>query len=356
MRVLVTGGAGFIGSHVVEAFVAAGDDVVVLDALLPSVHGNGASIEAPDGVETIRGDIRDRPTIERALRGVDVVCHQAAMVGLGKDIADLPDYVGHNDLGTAVLLAAMASAGVRSLVLASSMVVYGEGRYRCSCRRNRAGAGHAKPATLQPDASNPGALDAASHSRSSLSTKTPRSIPETSTPQRKSPRSFSRRHGRAKPPQACARCATTTCTARACLVTRPTQVWPRCSARNSPPVGRRACSKTADNSETSCTSPTSLGRTCSRAAAKRREFRAYNIASGTPCTIGEVATALASAAGGPAPITTGQYRLGDVRHIVADPSRAREELGFHAEISWPAGIQEFATQPMRATNTRGPKP
>ncbi len=85
---------------------------------------------------------------------------------------------------------------------------------------------------------------------------------------------------------------------------------------------------------------------------QRREFRAYNIASGTPCTIGEVATALASAADGPPPITTGQYRLGDVRHIVADPSRARDELGFNAEISWREGIQEFATQPMRAANTQ----
>jgi len=87
---------------------------------------------------------------------------------------------------------------------------------------------------------------------------------------------------------------------------------------------------------------------------QRREFRAYNIASGTPCTIGEVATALASAADGPPPITTGDYRLGDARHIVADPSRARDELSFSAEVIWPEGIQDFATQPMRAPGaTRG---
>ena len=90
-RVVVTGGAGFIGSHIVEAFVAAGDDVVVLDALLPSVHGIGASteaIDAPPGVVKIHGDVRDRSTVERALRGVDVVCHQAAMVGLGDSAHD----------------------------------------------------------------------------------------------------------------------------------------------------------------------------------------------------------------------------------------------------------------------------
>ena len=84
---------------------------------------------------------------------------------------------------------------------------------------------------------------------------------------------------------------------------------------------------------------------------QRREFRAYNIASGTPCTIGEVATALASAADGPPPITTGDYRLGDARHIVADPSRARDELNFSADVMWPEGIREFASHPMRAPAT-----
>src|SRR6185503_8070970 len=74
---------------------------------------------------------RDRPAVAACLTGVDVVVHQAAMVGLGVDLDDLPEYVGCNDLGTAVLLAEMAAAGVRRLVLASSMVVYGEGAYAC---------------------------------------------------------------------------------------------------------------------------------------------------------------------------------------------------------------------------------
>jgi dTDP-L-rhamnose 4-epimerase len=79
-----------------------------------------------------------------------------------------------------------------------------------------------------------------------------------------------------------------------------------------------------------------------------RGFRAYNIASGTPSTIGDVATALASAANGPPPIATGEYRLGDVRHIVADPTRASDELNFTANVMWPEGMREFATQSMRA--------
>jgi dTDP-L-rhamnose 4-epimerase len=132
MLILVTGGAGFIGSHIVSAFTGAGHEVRVLDALLPAAHRTPPPV--PDGVNWRHADVRDRGAVVDALRGVDAVCHQAAMVGLGKDFADAPDYVGCNDLGTAVLLAGMAAAGVRRLVLASSMVVYGEGRYECAQR------------------------------------------------------------------------------------------------------------------------------------------------------------------------------------------------------------------------------
>ena len=113
MVVLVTGGAGFVGSHVVEALAGAGHDVRVLDL-------------------RAGGDVRDPDVVRRAVAGVDHVCHQAAMVGLGTDIGDIADYVSHNDLGTAVLLRALARRRFAGrLVLASSMVVYGEGRYRC---------------------------------------------------------------------------------------------------------------------------------------------------------------------------------------------------------------------------------
>src|SRR5688500_4335775 len=103
MRVLVTGGAGFIGSHVADELLAMGHEVRVLDLLHPAAHE-----EAPTyldaRVEMIEGDVRDAPTVRAALDGVDHISHQAAMVGLGVDVGDIADYVAHNDLGTAVLL------------------------------------------------------------------------------------------------------------------------------------------------------------------------------------------------------------------------------------------------------------
>ena len=119
-RVLVTGGAGFVGAHVVQSLLDAGLEPVVFDVQVP--HAD---------VEYVAGDVRDEGAVGRALRGVDRVCHQAAMVGLGVDLGDLPAYVSHNDLGTATLLRALARHPPERIVLASSMVVYGEGRYRC---------------------------------------------------------------------------------------------------------------------------------------------------------------------------------------------------------------------------------
>ncbi|WP_019809329.1 NAD-dependent epimerase/dehydratase family protein, partial [Saccharomonospora halophila] len=149
MRVLVTGGAGFIGSHITDLLAESGHEPVPLDGLVPTAHGphdpepheHGPHEHGPDtdrgGPDHIgphrfvRGDVTDGALVRDLLSGVDAVCHQAAVVGHGLDPSDAPTYTFNNDHGTAVLLAAMYEAGVSRLVLASSMVVYGEGRYVC---------------------------------------------------------------------------------------------------------------------------------------------------------------------------------------------------------------------------------
>jgi dTDP-L-rhamnose 4-epimerase len=136
-RALITGGAGFIGSHLADGLLDAGYSVRVLDVLDPQVHrSNGRPDYLDPDVEVIQGDVLDQDALGRALRHVDVVFHFAAAVGVGQSMYEVPKYVGANCLGTATLLDALISEpnAVRKLVVASSMSIYGEGRYRCdSC-------------------------------------------------------------------------------------------------------------------------------------------------------------------------------------------------------------------------------
>jgi dTDP-L-rhamnose 4-epimerase len=131
-HVLVTGGAGFIGSHAVDGFVATGRQVRVLDSLEPQVHGGGEGHRNPEA-EYVVGSVLDREVVKQALDDVGAVVHLAAQVGVGQSMYDLGRYVGDNCLGTAVLLEAIAERRDRisTLVVASSMSIYGEGLYTC---------------------------------------------------------------------------------------------------------------------------------------------------------------------------------------------------------------------------------
>ena len=131
-RVLVTGGAGFIGSHLANSLVQAGARVRVLDCLDEQVHGAGASFPAhlDREVEAIHGDVRDAVAVRRALQGVTHVCHLAAAVGVGQSMYEIERYTDVNNRGTAVLLEALLQHRVERLVVASSMSIYGEGLYR----------------------------------------------------------------------------------------------------------------------------------------------------------------------------------------------------------------------------------
>ena len=133
-RVLITGGAGFVGSHLADALLQRGHQVRVFDALAAQVHGDGMPAYLSPQVEFQQGDMRDLESVRRAIREVDVIFHLAAAVGVGQSMYEIAHYMGANTQGTANLLQALLEAGNRleKLVVASSMSIYGEGKYQCA--------------------------------------------------------------------------------------------------------------------------------------------------------------------------------------------------------------------------------
>ncbi|WP_375389325.1 NAD-dependent epimerase/dehydratase family protein [uncultured Amnibacterium sp.] len=344
---LVTGGAGFIGGAVVRAALARGDAVRVLDSLRGDVHAADAAM--PAGVEAVRGDVTDPEAVAAALDGVDVVCHQAAKVGLGVDFADAPDYVRTNDLGTAVLLAAMTARGVDRLVLASSMVVYGEGAYASS--RGPVAVPPRRAEDLAAGRFEP--IDPATGE--SLE---PRLVTEDAPID---PRNV---YAATKAQQEALAAVWARETGGRVAALRYHNVYGPGMPRDTPYAGVAALFRSQlERGE----APTVLedGR-------QRRDFvhvddvgaanlaaiawtdgqgpgavRAFNVGSGVVHTIGDLAAALSAARGGPEPVVTGGYRLGDVRHITASSDRLRAELDVPAPVPFEAGIRAFATAPLR---------
>jgi dTDP-L-rhamnose 4-epimerase len=349
VHVLITGGAGFIGSAVAGACRAAGHEVRVLDALLPAVHPHyDGRPPGTEDVDLLIGDVRDRETVDHALRGVDAVCHQAAMVGLGVDVQDMPDYAGINDLGTAVLLAGMARADVGRLVLASSMVVYGEGRYECpehgavpAAPRRRADldAGRFEP---------PCPVCGRQLGWGEVSEDTPADPRNT--------------YAATKLAQEHLAAAWASSTGGGAIALRYHNVYGAHMPRDTPYAGVAAIFRSSleagrapqvyeDGGQrrdfVAVTDVATANLRALEATPPDSSLRAYNVASGVPHTVGDMARALADAFGGPDPEVTGAYRVGDVRHVVASPRRAADELGFRAETGFEDGMRAFATAPLR---------
>ncbi|GAA1919709.1 NAD-dependent epimerase/dehydratase family protein [Streptomyces sodiiphilus] len=342
MRVLVTGGAGFIGSHIVRDLLAAGDEPVVLDTR-PRPAGT------PVGVEWLRADVRDGEAAERALAGVHAVCHQAAMVGLGKDFADAPAYVGSNDLGTAVLLAAMERTGVGGLVLAGSMVVYGEGSYHCP------GHGEVRPGPRAPADLDAGRFEP--RCPACGAELTPHLVTEDAPAD---PRNV---YAVTKIAQEYLASSWARATGGRAISLRYHNVYGDGMPRDTPYAGVASFFRSAlehgepprvfedgaqrrDFVHVDDVAAANTAALSALSAHPPGTLRAYNTGSGEPHTVGEMALELAKAAGGPEPQVTGEYRLGDVRHITADSRRLREELGWRPRVGFSEGMARFAREPL----------
>lgn len=345
MRVLLTGAAGFVAGHVREALETAGHQVVGVDALLRQAHGASATV--PDGV--VGGDVRDAADIEPLLENVDVVCHQAAMVGNGVDAQDLPYYAGHNDLGTAVLLAAMARQGVRRLVLASSMVVYGDGRYTC------AEHGDVPPAPRRADDLRRGVYDP----------RCPRCggqvtwhLIEETTP-------FAPRTSYAASKVAQEHYAEAWCTLESARVVAlryhnvygpgmpadtpysgVAAIFRSALARGEPPRVFEDGDQVRDFVHVGDVARANLA-ALEAVGDHPPGLSAYNVCSGRPYTVGEMARRLSAVTGGPEPVVTGEYRSFDVRHVAASPREATRGLGFTARTDPDDGIAELAGARLR---------
>lgn len=349
MRLLITGGAGFIGSHIVDAALAKGWSVRVLDSLDPGLHSGPPAFDPR--VELLTGDLTDPDAVDGALDGIDTVCHQSAKVGLGVSFADAPDYIRNNDYATAILLAAMERRGIQRLVLASSMVVYGEGAYTDSGTGEPVRPGPRAAADLRAGIYDP-------RNPATGAILNPAMVTEEAP---LDPRNV---YAASKVSQEHLAAAWARSTGGEAVALRYHNVYGPRMPRDTPYAGvaslfrsalargeapsvfedgaqRRSFIHVRDVAAANIAAIDSLG------DGGGSGFRVYNVGADEAHTIGDVATALSRFSAGPAPVVTGEYRLGDVRHVTASSERIKTELGWAPAVGFDEGMREFATAPLR---------
>lgn len=340
MRTLVTGGAGFIGSHVVRELVRRGDEVVVLDSLEEQVHG-GVAPELPEGVELIVGDVGDPVAADRALAGADRVVHLAAAVGVGQSMYEIARYTERNTMQTAVFLERLVAQRPlpTRLVVASSMSIYGEGEYvcpehgrmappprpeeqllarqwelccpRCGSELKPVGTRETKP--LIPTSIY--AITKRDHEELCLVAGAAYGIPSVAL-------RFFNVYG---PGQALSN-----------PYTGVAAIFASRLLNGRPPVIFEDGEQSRDFIHVSdIVRAIMLALESERAAGS-----AINLGTGRPSTVLQIAQALSDGLDADIePIRNDQYRAGDIRHCVADPERARELLGFEAEVTLEDGMR-----------------
>ena len=345
-RVLITGGAGFIGSHLADELLQAGYAVRALDVLVEQVHGDSGR-QRPDyldpDVELIPGDIRNAEVVRGALEGVDAVVHLAARVGVGQSMYEQAEYAGANTLGTSVLLDALQEHPVRKLVVASSMSIYGEGAYQ----------------PVQPVERTRDQLERRDWEPRGPSGETVAPIP---TPETK------------EPALASVYALTKFDQERLCLLygasydiptvaLRLFNVYGPRQALSNPYTGVLAifASRLLNDKPPVVYEDGHQRRDFVHVGDAARAFRlalehdgadgrSVNVGAGRSASILEIAEALAQVLGKEiAPQIPGTYRAGDIRHCFADTTLARELLGFEAEADRDEALAELAqwleTQP-----------
>jgi dTDP-L-rhamnose 4-epimerase len=343
-RVLITGGAGFIGSHVADLLLERGYAVRVLDNLTPQVHG--ASGERPDylasDAELIVGDIRDRDLVARCLRGVDAVIHLAACVGVGQSMYDMVSYVDVNEIGTAILLELLSKHRVQRLIMASSMSIYGEG-----LARERSGR-LVSPSERSLEQLQRGQWEIAGADGESLE---PVPTPETKGPALSSVYALNKYAqerlcliaGRAYDIPTVALRFFNVFGPRQALSNPYTGVLAIFASRllnGRPPLVFEDGKQQRDFVHVS-----DVARACLLALETTHGVnQAFNVGSGERHTILSIAEGLGEVMDCEdiAPHVTGKYRAGDIRHCFADLTLSRDVLGFMPKKDFRAGLAELA--------------
>lgn len=336
-KILVTGGAGFIGSHLARHLLARGDEVRVLDAMIDQVHARPAA-SLPREAELVIGDVRDGDAVRRALAGVDAVVHLAAEVGVGQSMYAIDRYVAVNDLGTAVLFQALIDRPVRRVVVASSMSIYGEGLYRdadgaaVEDAERRGGDGGWDP------------VDAAG-----------RPLVPVPTPEEKRP-ALASVYALTKYVQERLTLNVAAAYGMEGVALRLFNVYGPGQALSNPYTGvlaifaarllnRRRPLVFEDGRQRRDFVHVSDVARAFLAALDRPDAAGgvYNVGSGRDRSVAEVASALAAAMGRPEiePEVTGKARKGDIRHCFADVTRAARDLGFAARTDFADGLAEL---------------
>ena len=339
MKVLVSGGAGFIGQHVVRELLARGHEVRVMDSLRADAHA-GRTWSRPPDIEIVKADVRDAGALDHALEGIEAVVHLAAKVGLGVDVQDLPDYASSNDMGTAELLAGIARANIKRLTLASSMVVYGEGLGRC----------------IEHGATTPGPRTESALAGGQFEppcSRCGRPL-ETALVSEDTPIDPRNAYASSKVAQEFYASNWARATAGSVAAMRYHNVYGPGMPRDTPYAGVAAIFASAlwrgeapkvfedGGQRRDFVHVRDVAAATVQASEKHVSgVRAFNVGSGMPRTVGDMAHALAKVLNGPAPIVTGQYRLGDIRHITADSTRLKRELEWMPRVEFEDGLAEL---------------